>query len=86
MNCFLCYFKPVKLLIRGFELGEEQASLVPPLYRQASPLSYALWIIRNSLKAQYADNTKIFGHLIIILISVQSFKTLVLSGKDKCGW
>lgn len=86
MNCFLlCYFKPVKLLIRSFELGEERASSVPPFYRQASSLSYAKWIIRNSLKAQYADKAKIFNHLIIILIAVQSFKTSVLSEKKKCG-
>lgn len=59
--------------------------MVPLLYRQASSLSYALWIIRNSLKAQYADKAKILNHLMVILIAVQSFKTLVLSGKDKCG-
>lgn len=57
---------------------------MPLLHRQAFSLNYALWIIINSLKAQYAVKKKISHHLIIIWIAVQSFKTCILSGENRC--
>lgn len=42
MSCFIpCDFKPVKLLIRAFKLGEQWASLVPQFFMQVFSINYA---------------------------------------------
>lgn len=57
------------------------SKIVPQFFMQVFSINYALWILRNNLKAQYVNKTAVLNHLISNLISVEFVKNFGTSMK-----